>query len=315
MAEPKPAGLKLCPFSDYLSGALEQRLDVIPWYELSPQAQGDWLAIHADSVRAVITGGHIGCPNALMLALPRLGIVCINGVGFDKVDLDLARARGVAVTTTPDTLTDDVADLAVGLVIALLRRLPAADAYVRAGRWPEGEMPLAGKVTGRRFGIVGLGKIGAAIAARLTAFGPVAYTGPSRKPVPYRYQESLHELARECDVLILASAANASTRGMIDAAVLQALGERGVLVNVARGSLVDEPALIAALESGQIAGAALDVFADEPNVPEALRRRPDAVLTPHIASATVETRMRMADLVLENLDAFLAGNPPLSALP
>jgi lactate dehydrogenase-like 2-hydroxyacid dehydrogenase len=188
-----------------------------------------------------------------------------------------------------------------------LRSLPAADEHVRSGAWVSGQMPLGRKVTGRRFGIVGLGHIGSAIADRLRAFGPVHYSGPSRKDVDLPYHATLADLAQAVDVLILSSAANASTRHIVNADILTALGPAGYLVNIARGSLIDEDALIAALADGTIAGAALDVFEDEPNVPSALRESDKVILTPHIASATVETRQAMADLVLANLTAFAAG--------
>jgi lactate dehydrogenase-like 2-hydroxyacid dehydrogenase len=256
-------------------------------------------------VEAVITGGHLGCSNALIDALPALGIVAINGVGVDKVDLVHARDRGVRVSSTPGVPTEDVADLAVGLIISLLRAIPQGDAHVRGGGWECGDRPLGRKVTGRRFGIVGLGQIGRAIAARLAVFGPIAYTSPRRKDVPYEYYADLLKLARGCDVLVLACTANATTRKLIDARVLETLGPEGYLINVARGSVVDEAALIAALDSGGLAGAALDVFEDEPRVPAALRASPKVVLTPHIASATVESRTRMADVLLRDLDAFL----------
>lgn len=301
--------LQLCPLSDALETALAARGNVKQWFALSDSARAAWLAAHANEVSAVVTGGHIGCDNALIAALPGLKLIAINGVGYDKVDLATASARGVAVTNTPDVLTDDVADLAVGLVIALLRQLPRADRFVRDGRWRDGGFPLARKVSGRRFGIVGLGRIGAAIAARLAAFGPIAYTGTQEKPVPYDFAPDPVALATHSDVLIVACAATPETRGMIDAGVLDALGADGYLVNVSRGSVVDEAALIAALDTGRIAGAALDVFADEPRVPTALIAGAPTVLTPHIASATVETRRAMADLVLANLDAFLAGAP------
>lgn len=307
MNESRATALQLCPFSPYLESGLTERFEVVRWFALDEAAQSAWLKQGAESVRAVVTGGHIGCANELMEALPALGIIAINGVGVDKVDRQVARARNVRVTTTPGVLTEDVADLAIGLIVGLLRNIPAADAYVRAGRWPSGDMPLARKVSGRRFGIVGLGQIGAAIAARLTPFGQVAYTNLERKPCSYEFYEDVVSLAGACDVLIVATSANASTHHLIDAKVLQALGPQGYLVNVARGSIVDEAALVAALESGALGGAALDVFADEPNVPAALRAHPNVVLTPHIASATSETRTLMADAVLANLDAFLAG--------
>lgn len=314
MATSKPTALQLCPFSPELESELAARLSCIRWFELDEGAQAAWLAEHATHVRAVVTGGHIGCSNALIAALPNLGLIAINGVGFDKVDLPFAQQHNVAVTTTPDVLTDDVADLAVGLTIALLRGIPASDAFVRAGKWAAGNPPLARKVTGRRFGIVGLGRIGMAIARRLEAFGPIAYTGRREQPVDYAFHPNAQALATASDVLIVACAATPETHNLIDSNVLAALGSDGWLVNVSRGSVLDEGALIAALEAGTIAGAALDVFADEPVVPAALLGTDSTVLTPHIASATVETRRAMAELVLANVDAFLAGATPPSAL-
>jgi lactate dehydrogenase-like 2-hydroxyacid dehydrogenase len=312
MSVTRAAVLQLCPFSTYLEAGLADRFDVVRWFELDASAQAVFLREWAAGVRAVVTGGHVGCPNTLMDALPSLGLIAINGVGVDKVDLPHARSRAVRVSTTPGALTEDVADLAVGLVISLLRGIAAADAYVRAGHWAtQGDRPLARKVSGRRFGIVGLGHIGSAIGARLAAFGPVAYTGPQRKDVPYAFYGSPLELAGACDVLVLACPANAATHHLVDAALLDALGPAGYVVNVARGSVVDEAALMDALAAGRIAGAALDVFEDEPRVPAGLRDSARVVLTPHMASATQETRTRMADLVLANLDALRTG----SAMP
>jgi lactate dehydrogenase-like 2-hydroxyacid dehydrogenase len=309
MTTPRATALQLCPFSDYLQTGLAARFEVIRWFELDAAAQADWLRERAPSVRAVATAGHVGCSVALMSALPALALIAINGVGLDKVDLALARSRGISVSTTPGTLSEDVADLAVGLAISLLRNIPAADAFVRAGRWLEGEFPLARKITGRRFGVLGLGHIGAALAARLAPFGPVAYSGPRPKHVPYVYHPDVLSLARVSDVLLIACPANASTRHLVGAAVLEALGPAGYLVNISRGLVVDEAALISALEAGRLAGAALDVFENEPRVPAALCASGRVVLTPHMASATVETRTRMADIVLANLDAMLAGRP------
>ncbi|QUD90238.1 2-hydroxyacid dehydrogenase [Phenylobacterium montanum] len=310
--ESKPVLLQLCPFAADLEQRLTRRFEVHRWFEETDPA--GWLARYGSTVRAVATGGHMGISNDLMAALPALGIVAINGVGFDKVDLDTARARGVRVTTTPDVLTDDVADLAVGLIIAQFRAIPAGDAHVRQGAWPAGDRPLGRKVTGARFGIFGLGRIGLAIARRLAPFGAIAYMDQVEKPEPYRFVPSLVDLARESDVLILASAANASTFNIVDAEVIEALGPDGVLVNVARGSLVDEEALIAALTNGTIAGAALDVFAREPDVPERLRGCDRVVMTPHIASGTRETRRNMANIVVGNVEAFLDGGQLTGAL-
>jgi lactate dehydrogenase-like 2-hydroxyacid dehydrogenase len=257
MNQARATALQICTFSTYMEAGLSERFELIRWFELDAERQAAWLAQHAMSVRAVVTAGHVGCTNSLMASLPSLSIIAINGVGVDRVDLAFARSRGVQVTTTPGLLSDDVADLAVGLIICLLRGIPGADAFVRNGDWIKGEKPLARKVTGCRFGIVGLGSIGSAIAARLAAFGTVAYTGPRQKAVPFTFHSQLVELAKGSDVLILACPATAATRHIVDASVLVALGSEGYLVNVARGSIVDEPALIDALEQGRLAGATL----------------------------------------------------------
>ena len=265
-----------------------------------------WLALNGPKVDGIITGGHLGVPAALMTTLPNLKVVAINGVGYDKVDLTLARSRGVRVSNTPDVLTDDVADLAVGLTLSLLRRIPHGHAHVGAGRWPHAEMPLATKLSGKRVGILGLGRIGRAVAKRFGGFTEaIAYADVAEQDVPYKFYPEAVSLAAASDVLVVCAAASASTRGMIGDAVLDALGPDGYLVNVARGSVVDEPALVEALRAKRIAGAALDVFADEPNVPISLLAMDHVVLTPHIASGTHETRRSMGELVLANLDAFL----------
>ena len=299
--------LQLCPLLPELEHAMAERFTVHRWFEADdPETL---LTAHGPAIRAVITGGHLGIPSELAAQLSGLEIVAINGVGYDKVDLAQAKARGFRVTNTPDVLTDDVADLAIGLVIALLRRIPQADRHVRDGRWPEAEVPLARKVSAQRFGIVGLGRIGKAIARRLEGFGvPIAYTNLAPQDVPYSFHPTPTALAHAVDVLIVAAAAG-GTRPLIDHAVLDALGPEGVLVNVARGSLVDEAALVGALQEGRLGGAALDVFAAEPRVPEAMWPMPNVVLTPHIASATIDTRRAMAQLVLANLDAHFAGQP------
>ena len=308
----KPVLLQLSAFSPDLEVELERDFEVLPVLALddADSVIGD----RAADVRAIATGGHIGAPAGLVDRLPGLGIIAINGVGFDKVDMDQAKRRGIRVTTTPDVLTDDVADLAVGLVIALLREIVAGDAFVRSGRWSDGSRPLARTVSGRKFGIVGMGRIGGAIARRLAAFGEVSYHGRSDKGLPFAFEPELLALARRCDVLIVACAATPSNRNLIDRSVLEALGPGGYLVNVARGSLVDEDALLSALSDGTIAGAALDVFADEPHVPKAFASLQNVVLTPHIGSATVETRGAMARLMLDNLRAFVAGAPLPTAL-
>lgn len=305
--------LQLCPFTEFMENALAARFTVHRWFEIADRA--GWLRDHAAAIRAVVTSGTLGMTGETMALLPALEIVAISGVGYDAVDLATARSRGVRVTNTPDVLTDDVADLTVGLIVALLRRLPPADRFAREGRWANGAFPLARKVSGRRFGIFGYGRIGAAIHERLRPMGPVSYCATADKANGLPFHRSAAELAAQCDVLILASSASADTIGVIDARVLAALGPTGWLVNVARGSLIDQHALIAALDSGGIAGAALDVFADEPAIPPALAALENVVLAPHIGSATHETRDAMAQLVVANLDAHFAGQALPTPVP
>ncbi|MGH6761674.1 MAG: 2-hydroxyacid dehydrogenase [Phyllobacterium sp.] len=298
--------LQLCPLTPSLEAALSERYKVHRWFEVADQAA--FLKASASAVRGVVTGGHIGISDDLADALPKLEIVAINGVGFDKVDLPKARQRGYRVSNTPDVLTADVADLAIGLIIAQARQLNRADAFVRDGAWPKTELGLGTRVAGRRYGIFGLGRIGKAIARRLEGFdGDISYTGRSRQDVGYTYYPDLVELARNCDVLVIAAAASSQTRHAVNDEVLQALGPNGTLVNVARGSLVDEAALVAALREGRIGGAALDVFENEPQVPPELFAMANVVLAPHIGSATHQTRKAMADLVLGNLEAHFSG--------
>jgi hypothetical protein len=261
----------------------------------------------ASAVEVAVTSARGGLHAAEMDRLPGLGAIVHFGVGYDSTDVTEAARRGIAVANTPEVLTDCVADTAVGLVIDVLRGLSAADRFVRRGDWAAGATyPLTRRVTGARVGVLGLGRIGLAVAHRLAAFDArLTYHSRSPKDVPWTYVASPVELAAGCDVLVVAAAGGPDSAGLVDAAVLAALGRDGVLVNVARGSVVDEGALVDALQRGVIAGAGLDVFADEPRVPEALLDRDDVVLLPHLASGTVETRAAMADLVLANVATFL----------
>jgi lactate dehydrogenase-like 2-hydroxyacid dehydrogenase len=267
------------------------------------------LAEQRDRSRAIVTSGGAGADAALIDALPKVEIIACFGVGVDAIDLGRARARNIAVTNTPDVLTDDVADLALGLIIDSQRRISRGDRFVRAGKWLQGGLELGAALNGRRLGIVGLGRIGLATARRAEAFGMiVAYHGPRAKAdAPYPYVADIVDLARRSDILCLTLPGGAGTRHLVDAAVLAALGPQGTLVNVARGSVVDETALVAALQSGALGAAALDVFADEPNVPAALRTMENVVLQPHVGSATHQTRAAMGQLVLDNLAAHFAG--------
>ena len=271
----------------------------------------------APRIRAIAASGESTVDAALMDRLPALQIISVMGVGYDGIDVIAAKARNVVVTHTPGVLNDDVADLAIGLMLATARAIPQGDRHVRAGLWPSGPMPLARKVSGARLGLVGMGRIGQAIAQRASAFAmSVAYTARSAKAeLSYRYLPSARALAAESDFLVVITPGGAGTRKLIDAEVLAALGADGILVNVARGSVVDETALIDALQRGVIAGAGLDVFGSEPNVPQALRDLNNVVLTPHIGSATGATRRAMADLAFANLHALFNGRPLPSPVP
>ena len=274
----------------------------------------------APQIRAIAASGESRVSAELIARLPALELISVMGVGYDGVDVAAAKARGVTVTHTPNVLNDDVADLAIGLALCAARQLPQADRWVRDGSWAaKGPMPLARKLSGGRLGLVGMGRIGQAIATRAQAFGmAIAYTSRSAKAVPYRYLPDAKALAAESDVLVVITPGGAATRKLIDADVLAALGKgrgEGILVNVARGSVVDEAALIDALERGVIAGAGLDVFENEPNVPERLRAIAQVVLAPHIGSATGATRQAMADLAHGNLQAHFAGQPLLTPTP
>ena len=305
----KPNLLLLATMRPEIQSQLDARYTV---YQ-HDQLPAGWLEQHASEIDAVLTGGHNGIPTPLLTGLPNLKLVAINGVGYDKVDLEAARSRGVRVTNTPDVLTDDVADLAVGLTIMLLRRLHHAHGHVTGGHWPKGEMVLARKVSGKRFGILGMGRIGQAVGRRLTAFdGKISYTDKGEKHVPYTFVPDLLALAGGVDVLVVCAAASNSTAKLVNRAVLEALGPDGALVNIARGSIVDEDALVAVLKEGKLGGAALDVFVNEPHVPPELMSMDNVVVTPHIASGTHETRGAMGALMLANLDAFFDGNDLLT---
>jgi lactate dehydrogenase-like 2-hydroxyacid dehydrogenase len=253
-----------------------------------------------------------------MSALPKLGAVVNFGVGYETTDVDAAAERGVAVSNTPDVLTDCVADTAVGLLIDVMRQFSASDRYIRAGRWPvDGMYPLTRQVSNTRVGIIGLGRIGSAIAKRLSAFGcTISYHNRHQvTDSEYEYVTSPEELAKRVDVLVVAAAGGSGTRKLVSREVIDALGVDGYLVNIARGSVVDEEALIEALTADRLAGAGLDVFADEPNVPEAFWTMDNVVLLPHVGSGTVQTRAAMEALTLRNLDSFLATGQVVTPVP
>ena len=269
------------------------------------------LASVADRITAAATTAFRGMDAATMAKLPKLKIVSHFGVGVDSVDVAAASARGVKVTNTPDVLTDDVADLTIGLLLATVRRICAGDRYVRAGKWAQGSFPLTDTIQGKALGIVGMGRIGRAIARRAEAFNlEIAYQGPHRKAdLPYPYFADPVALAKEVDFLVAACPGGEATRGLVSRAVIEALGPQGVFVNISRGSVADEGALIEALADGRLGGAGLDVFATEPRIPEAFFTMENVVLQPHVGSATHPTRRAMGQLVVDNLAAFFAGKP------
>jgi lactate dehydrogenase-like 2-hydroxyacid dehydrogenase len=270
-----------------------------------------FLQTHAPTVRAIALYGPHGCTGELIAALPHTEIIASFGVGVDAIDLAAARARGIRVTNTPDVVTDDTADIALALILAAERRIAEGDRFVRRGDWRQGELRFGRRLGGRRLGIIGLGRIGRAIALRAEAFGMVvAYHGPRAKTeAPYRFVASAVELARWSDILAVSCPGGEATRHLVNRAVIEALGPRGTLVNISRGSVVDEAALVAALRDGALGAAGLDVFAEEPHPAAPLLGMENVVLVPHIGTATHETRSAMGALVIENLRAHFAGRP------
>lgn len=292
--------------------ALEDGFDLYR-LDLAPDREA-FLAGVGDRIGGLVTTGSVGARGALIGRLPGLQIVATSSVGCDKIDLDTCRARGIAVTNTPDVLTDDVADLALGLVLATQRRLIAADAWVRSGDWAgRGAFELTASLTGRKVGILGFGAIGQAVATRCAAFGcEVGYSARTRRDVPQQYFEEPHALADWADILIACVPGGPATQHLIDGSVIAALGAEGTLINVARGSVVEEDALIRALNEGELASAGLDVFAGEPAPDPRLLALPNVVLSPHRASGTHRTREAMAQLVVDNLIAWRDGRPLLT---
>lgn len=308
-----PEILMTGPMMAYVTDQLKARFVVHELWNAPDRAA--LLAEVAGRVRGVAAGGgHNRVDGALFEALPKLEMVASFGVGYDHIDAAEAGRRGITVSNTPDVLTDEVADLALGLLIATVRQLPQVDRYLREGKWLKGAYPLTTSLRGRTVGIVGLGRIGKAVAKRVEAFGlPVVYHGRSRQEdVSYRYYPSLVEMAADVDTLISVAPGGASTHHIINADVLKALGPNGILVNVGRGTVVDEQALIQALENKTILSAGLDVFEDEPRVPAELIAIEHAVLLPHVGSASVYTREQMGQLVVDNLISWFDGKGPLT---
>ncbi len=315
---PKPGLLNTGPMMDLIERGVAEDFEVHRLHLARDREV--LLARIAPNVRAICTGSHTGVRTdaALMARLPNLKIIGNFGVGYDTIDVPVAASRGIVITNTPDVLTEEVADTTLGLLLATVRELSNAERWLRDGRWArDGDYRLTASLRDRSVGIAGFGRIGKAVARRLEAFGlPVSYFG--RKPqagVPYRYYGDLVAMARDVDTLILLIPGGPATENLVGRAVLEALGPRGILINMARGSVVDEAALIAALHSRTILRAGLDVFIGEPNINPELMRLDNVTLLPHVGSASVHTRSAMGQLVVDNLKAFAAGKPPLTPVP
>lgn len=308
----KPEILLMGAYPEWDLADLEQRYVVHKLY--AAEDRGAFMKQHSASIRAIATRGELGASAELMKSLPKLEIVSCYGVGTDAIDLVHAKANGIRVTNTPDVLTADVADLGVALLLAAARKVPQGDAYVRNGSWSRGNMGLVTRVCGKKVGIVGMGRVGAAVAKRLSAFDcQIGYFDvAARTDLPYSFVADLTELARESEFLIVTLAGGESTKRIVNAEVLEALGENGILVNISRGSTVDEEALLRTLERHAIKAAGLDVFMNEPNIDKRFLALDNVVLQPHHASGTVETRQAMGQLVRDNLAAHFSNAPLLT---
>jgi lactate dehydrogenase-like 2-hydroxyacid dehydrogenase len=304
--------LKVAKFPPFLDAKLNAEFNI---HDMTAAADPDaMVAAVSNQVRGMCCFGSSVVPGSLIRKLPKLEILAVVGVGYDGVDLAACKERNVIVTNTPDVLTDDVADVALSLVLNTAREFVQAHNFVVSGAWPKGVMPLASKVGGKTAGILGLGRIGRAIAQRLQACGMnIAYHGRKlQKDVDFKFYPTLKGLAEASDYLVVACQGGPETKNLVSAEILAALGNQGTVINIARGSVIDEPALVSALQNGTIKAAGLDVFANEPTVPEALWQLPNVVLYPHVGSATTETRMAMGNLAVDNLKAHFAGKPVLT---
>jgi lactate dehydrogenase-like 2-hydroxyacid dehydrogenase len=307
----KPHVLQVGPYPEWDQTPLDAAYTIQRWWEAADKDA--LLAQVGPQIRAIATRGDLGASEAMIAACPNLEMISVFGVGYDAVHLASCRSRGIKVSNTPDVLTEDVADIALAMLLALVRRTGQAEEWVRSGDWAaKGMFPLTRKVSGTRAGILGLGRIGAAIARRCEGFGmKIAYSARSPKPGAegWTYIPDAVELARNCDHLFVALAATPETRHIVNAKVLKALGPDGTVINISRAANVDESALLDALESSKIAGAALDVFEGEPNLNPRFLKAPNVLLQPHHGSGTVDTRKAMGKLMRDNLTAHFAGKP------
>ncbi|MGB3408529.1 MAG: 2-hydroxyacid dehydrogenase [Jannaschia sp.] len=307
--------LQIGGITDRMRDALTGDFDIDILFDQDDRA--GFLSRNGTDYAAILTNGHWGVPEDVAAATPNLEVVSSYGVGYDAIDADAYAARGIKVAHTPDVLNDEVADTFVMLWLAVSRELIPSDRHARSGRWEaDGAYPLTRSVQNRRVGILGLGRIGQTIAERCKAFGAeIHYHSRSRKDTPYTYHATAKDCAAAVEVLVAITPGGPSTKHMVNAEVLDALGPDGLFINVARGSVCDEAALVAALQDGKIAGAGLDVFEEEPKIPDALKSMDNVVLTPHVASGTHETRQAMGDLVVANLMQWLADGTVKTAVP
>ncbi len=310
----QPDILVTAPLPPFLYDPLKAMYRCHDYYQSSHKP--GLLTAEGSKIRGLVQGGGTVTPTELLDALPKLEIISVFGVGYDGVPVAYCKSRGIKVTNTPDVLTDDVADVALGLILMTGRGFVRANRFVHALEWEKRGPELTTRLGGRKVGILGLGRIGKAIAERVKAMGmKVAYTGRKPQDMPYEFVPDLKALAAAVDFLVVACPGGAATKNIVNADVLAALGKKGILINIARGSIVDEAALVVSLESGTIKGAGLDVFADEPHVPPALMSMDNVVLLPHVGSATRETRQAMGDLCKANLDAWFANRKVLTLIP
>ncbi|MEZ5818110.1 MAG: 2-hydroxyacid dehydrogenase [Hyphomicrobiaceae bacterium] len=315
----KPALLSTGPMMPLMVGRMEDAFEVHWLHEIADV--DTFLAEHGSRIEAVCTGAHTGVRTdaAMMARLPALRIIGNYGVGYDSIDIPEARRRGVVITNTPDVLTEEVADTTVGLLLMTVRELSKAEAWMRAGHWAATglDYPYTPSLRDRSIGLIGYGRIGKAIGRRLEAFGlPISYFGRTRQPdVPYPFFDNLVEMAEAVDTLIAILPGGPATQNLVNADVLKALGPRGVFINMARGSVVDEAALKAALRDGTILSAGLDVFLGEPNIDTDLFDVPNLTVLPHVGSASIHTRSKMGNLTVDNLVAYKERKPPLTPVP
>ncbi len=310
----QPDILVTAPLPPFLYDPLKANYHCHDYYQSSHKP--GLLAAEGARIRGLVQGGGTVTPTELLDQLPKLEIISVFGVGYDGVPVAYCKKRGLKVTNTPDVLTDDVADVALALILMTGRGFVRLNRFAQAGEWEKRGPELTTKLAGRKVGILGLGRIGKAIAQRVAAMGmQVAYTGRKPQDVPYEYVRDLKALAAAVDFLVVACPGGEATKNIVNAEVLAALGKKGTLVNIARGSIVDEPALVAALKAGTIKGAGLDVFANEPHIPAELFAMENVVLLPHVGSATRETRQAMGDLCKANLDAYFGGKGVLTLIP